>query len=520
MFSSPYTCRLLLLILLLVALSRLLTLGAYPLLDPTEGRYAEIPREMVVTGNWVTPQLEPGTPFWGKPPLSFWLTALSYNVFGINEFGARFPSFFLAVFSSLLTFVLAKRLHNTFLALISAVILSTSALFYVLAAGVMTDPSLGATVTLTMTAFALTLNTEKASSQSFWGYSFFAGLGLVLLAKGLVGWVLTLLPIATWTVLHKRYTEVFKRFPILTGTLLTMLIAVPWHILAEFRTPGFLNYYFIGEHFGRFIRGGWEGDLYASPHHTVRGVIWLYAIASCLPWTVHLVTSLSWLRRRGGRIHNLFQDPWLSYLLFWFFTPIVFFTLSANIMVTYILPGMAAFAILTTIALHKVSSEQTEDEKLWILSPKSMTFSLAIVPVTVLIVSFLVLPTLGKRRSQKAIIQRFRELDLDMDANLVYVHHTPPSGDFYLQGNAKYLPHDSENTVMDEIYDMDQDYYVIKANDLDEFPQEGFSLTRQVGRFGKYRLFREFDVGDLHLESENLVPSASESLPQTKTPSN
>jgi len=79
-------------ILAIIAFSRLATLGAYPLMDATEGRYGEIAREMAVTGNWITPQLEPGEPYWGKPPFYFWLTALSFKLLGTSEFSARLPN--------------------------------------------------------------------------------------------------------------------------------------------------------------------------------------------------------------------------------------------------------------------------------------------------------------------------------------------------------------------------------------------------------------------------------------------
>ena len=81
-------------ILMGVMLIRLLFLGTYPLADTTEARYGEMGRLMVETGNWITPQFEKGIPFWGKPPLSFWLTAVSFKMFGIHEFSARLPSFF------------------------------------------------------------------------------------------------------------------------------------------------------------------------------------------------------------------------------------------------------------------------------------------------------------------------------------------------------------------------------------------------------------------------------------------
>lgn len=91
------TERLVLLALVAVVLMRLLTLGLYPLTDTTEARYAEVARKMVELGDWITPWYDYGVPFWAKPPLSTWLTAASFKVFGLNEFAARLPHFVLAV---------------------------------------------------------------------------------------------------------------------------------------------------------------------------------------------------------------------------------------------------------------------------------------------------------------------------------------------------------------------------------------------------------------------------------------
>ena len=90
-------------VLLAAAVVRLATLPTYPLNDTTEARYAEIGRLMVVSDDWVTPRIELGTPFWGKPPLSFWLTALSFSLFGLSEFAARLPSLLLMLATAGLT---------------------------------------------------------------------------------------------------------------------------------------------------------------------------------------------------------------------------------------------------------------------------------------------------------------------------------------------------------------------------------------------------------------------------------
>ena len=98
-----------LLLLVVVVVVRLATLPAYPLLDPTESRYAEIARKMLETGNWLVPQVDYGVPFWGKPPLSMWLSAAAMAVLGVNEFAARLPSFLLLVGCGALVYRLASQ---------------------------------------------------------------------------------------------------------------------------------------------------------------------------------------------------------------------------------------------------------------------------------------------------------------------------------------------------------------------------------------------------------------------------
>ena len=106
-------------IIVVTILLRLLTLGAYPLFDPTESRYAEIGRKMVESGNYVTPMIEPGVPFWAKPPLSFWMSAYSYKLFGINEFTSRLPSFLLMGLVAALTYLCALRAYGKETALLA-----------------------------------------------------------------------------------------------------------------------------------------------------------------------------------------------------------------------------------------------------------------------------------------------------------------------------------------------------------------------------------------------------------------
>jgi 4-amino-4-deoxy-L-arabinose transferase-like glycosyltransferase len=192
--ASPIMFQLkpLLIFLTAVFLIRFVTLGAYPLLDPTEGRYAEIPREMLATGDWVVPYLHNGQPFLGKPPLMFWTTAVSYRIFGANEFAARLPSFLFSTLAALLLFLFARRLRDTVFGLQAVAVLATNFLFCLYSGYVAVDSALLVCVTLSMVAFPLALEGSSHGGSRLWGYLFFLGLGLSLLAKGLAGPVLIL----------------------------------------------------------------------------------------------------------------------------------------------------------------------------------------------------------------------------------------------------------------------------------------------------------------------------------------
>ncbi len=294
----------LLAVLVSVALIRFAVLGMYPLLDPTEGRYAEISREMAATDDWITPQLERDQPFLGKPPLFFWLTALGFKILGLSEFSARFPSYIMGVLTAVLTYILGMNLYGRTLALFGVLILTTTALFNTYTGWVATDTTLAAAITLSMVSFPLAIRAESRQASMGWGYAFFIGIGLSLLTKGLVGCVLIGTPLTVWTVWHSRYREIWSRLPWIGGSLLALAIAVPWHVLAEWANPGFLNYYIIGEHFERFFESGWKGDMYGSAHAYPRGMIWLFALVDTAPWIGIFLTALLWLRTRGGSLRG------------------------------------------------------------------------------------------------------------------------------------------------------------------------------------------------------------------------
>ncbi|MCK5685456.1 phospholipid carrier-dependent glycosyltransferase [bacterium] len=227
-------------ILISIVLIRLMFLGAYPLADTTEARYGEMGRLIIDTGDWITPQISQGVPFWGKPPLSFWLTATSFMLLGINEFAARLPSLLLAVAVIVMVWSTGRFQTNKKTALTACVIMASSIIFWISSGAVMTDQCLMTGTTLSMIAFWHCFKTSGKHAY-WWGILFFIGLAIGLMSKGPLAGVLIFLPVIIWSLFGKTPFFTLKRLPWLTGCIIIIVLVVPWYWLAEIKTPGFLD---------------------------------------------------------------------------------------------------------------------------------------------------------------------------------------------------------------------------------------------------------------------------------------
>ncbi|GAM66317.1 hypothetical protein JCM19236_3769 [Vibrio sp. JCM 19236] len=400
-------------------------LGTYPLMDTTEARYGEMARLMIETNNWITPQFDYGVPFWGKPPLFTWMSAVGIETFGVNEFAVRVPHWIAGILTIMAMALFARRFN--FSGMITALVLATCGIFAVSSGAVMTDMALTLGMTLAMTGFYLAWKGNKA-----FGYLGFFGLAIGLLAKGPLVIVLLGLAVGPWLILQHGFKNAFvvlwQRFPIIGGTLMMLAIALPWYFLAEQATPGFIDYFIVGEHFKRFLVSGWEGDLYGSAHDEVRGTIWLFWVSSAAPWSL-VLPVLMWLKR--GSLKATATDGLFTFLLFWLVSPMVLFTFAGNILPAYVLPGIPALALLITMLV----SEEDTDKK-W------FQITAAIIPFALVVTAVVLNLGVGDKRSEKSLLAK-----VNPKIETFYVGKRPFSGQFYSAGQAKLF---GETTDLDQ----------------------------------------------------------------------
>jgi 4-amino-4-deoxy-L-arabinose transferase-like glycosyltransferase len=156
-------------------------------------------------------------------------------------------------------------------------------------------------------------------------------------------------PLLGWVLLGGRLRRAWHGVAWLRGALLVLALTLPWYLLAESRTPGFLQYFIVGEHWHRFVTPGWSGDLYGSAHRFPRGSIWLFAAGALLPWSLLLPLAV-WRGLSGpdAKAHDAPapQEGEISFLLAWALMPCLFFTAAGNVLWTYVLPGLPALALL------------------------------------------------------------------------------------------------------------------------------------------------------------------------------
>jgi 4-amino-4-deoxy-L-arabinose transferase-like glycosyltransferase len=466
-------------LLLAILLLRLGLAAVLPLADTTEPRYAEIARLMAISGDWITPWYEPGVPFWGKPPLSFWAQALSFRWLGVSELAGRLPSWLATLAIVYLVYRTRRALHprpHTPQArdagLWAALIFATTTLGFMSAGTVMTDSFLALGTTLALASLVLRLQ----GAAPVWGVLFFLGLAIGLLAKGPLTLVLTGLPIGVWVLSTGQWRRLWQCLPWRSGSLLTLALVLPWYLLAEWKTPGFLDYFIVGEHFKRFLVSNWQGDRYGNAHDFARGTIWLFLLLASLPWGP--VALARWRHRPD-------PDTWQPaaagigrLVVAAALTPALFFTLAGNILWTYVLPGLPFLAVLATQRPPRRA--------------RSRRVALA---------GALLIPMLGvaaggwfawhpdRLTTEKGLIQRLEQRPGADLAQLTYIKAAPYSARFYSRGQVRTMDRQTLTRRLDA-GDLTGLSLVAVSNRDHALLARLSELTPPLDRNSRYTLFR------------------------------
>ncbi|MGE5233333.1 MAG: glycosyltransferase family 39 protein [Acidobacteriota bacterium] len=314
-----------------------------PLWTPDEGRYAEIPREMVQRGDWVTPRLN-GVKYFEKPPLLYWLTAASIETCGIREWALRAWPWAFAVAGCALAYGLARKLWGRRAGLLAGLVLATSPLYYFLSTVLILDMAVSVLLAATLAAFLLAVDEDDARRRRLLLAAMYVAAALATLAKGLIGAALPGLIILVWLVISRRWA-VLRRCGLPWGVPLYLAIAAPWHLLASARNPEFAYFYFIHEHFLR----------YTTTIHERQEPFWFFApilLVGMLPWIVLVPQAFGgflrrFRRRAAGADRELFLWLWAG-LIF------LFFSASDSKLVPYILPVLPPLAVLLGARLDRM----------------------------------------------------------------------------------------------------------------------------------------------------------------------
>jgi len=328
-------------LLVAVALIWFSNLEYRTLIKPDEGRYAEIPREMVASGDWVTPRLNE-LKYFEKPPLQYWATVTAYTLFGEHQWTSRLWTGLTGFAGILLVWFAGLRLFGREAAGHAALLLSSSLLYVLM--GHINTLDMGVTFFLTSGIVGLLLaqaQTDKTKQRN-WMLVAWAGLALAVLSKGLMGLVLPGAALFIYCVVQRDF-GVLKRMHWLPGLAVFLVIIVPWFVLVMKANPEFFERFFIYEHYTRFTtktHGRYQPWYFFIP----------ILLAGALPWTVLMFDTMfrSVMEGGRGRTSGLPDKTFNTqrFLLIWAVFIYVFFSVSGSKLPSYLLPMFPALALL------------------------------------------------------------------------------------------------------------------------------------------------------------------------------
>jgi 4-amino-4-deoxy-L-arabinose transferase-like glycosyltransferase len=318
-------------------------LGARTLVPTDEGRYAEIAREMAASGDFTTPRLN-SIKYFEKPPLQYWMNALTFKAFGLGEWQARLWTGLCGLLGIWLVVHAGRRVFGERVGLTAGAVLASSFLWAAMGHVNSLDMSLAAMMTLALCGLLLSQRHDATAREQRNGMLLcWAGMGLSVLSKGLIGVVLPGAVLVLYTFASRDWA-IWKRLHFAIGLAVFFAITAPWFVLVSIQNPEFPHFFFIHEHFQRFT----------SKVHNRDGA-WYYfvpiLIVGILPWLGVLAQSL-WHGRRDATTTG-FQPK--KMLLIWAGFIFFFFSISGSKLPSYILPIGPALALLIACYLQNAS---------------------------------------------------------------------------------------------------------------------------------------------------------------------
>ena len=331
-------------------------LGDRPLSSPDEGRYTEIPREMYVSGNYVTPHLN-GLKYFEKPPLVYWLETIPLKLGASSEFYMRLPIAIFALLGCLSCYAFGKKIFSRWTGIISSLVLGTSILYFALARIILLDLVFSVFLAGGLFSFIVGIkDTRSIERRIHLGLSaiFFA---CAVLTKGLAGLVLPLGIIGAWVLLLNKWKELFPLY-LPTNLLLFCGIVFPWHILVSQENPEFFHFYFIQEHVLRYL----------TTMHRRFQPMWFFIpifLVGFLPWVLFVPKAIKNFipcKLKDWKIYDV-----EAFLVIWFAFIFVFFSASSSKLIPYILPVFFPAAIIIGRYLYYATiNEKSSKTEAWL----------------------------------------------------------------------------------------------------------------------------------------------------------
>ena len=316
-----------------------------PLLDDADSVHAEAAREMLVRHDWTTLYID-GVRYLEKAPLLYWGMATSYELFGVKDWAARLPLILAELWLLLATYSLGKRTLGERAGFWAAIALTLSIGPYLFTRILIPDMLIPLWLTLGFDFFLRTLEEQPPSRAACWGLAATAALNV--LTKGLIGLVFPAAIIGLYLLLTGNLKHLL-RMRLLSSTLVLLILAVPWHIAAAIKNPaagqarGFLWFYFVNEHFLRYL-----GKRIPRDYDTVPLLVfWALMLLWLFPWSAFLLQALAkvphrWRQWRGGMDKS--QRAMLLYAI-WAAFILLFFSFSTR-QEYYAVPALPALALL------------------------------------------------------------------------------------------------------------------------------------------------------------------------------